>query len=95
VVEAKVPRGAAARLIIKGKEAAQTIQLALGKLELPTSVKGAQQRLRSLGYKLDVSGALDAATKKALKAFQNDHALPGAADIASLAKHIHAAYQGK
>ena len=95
VVEAKVPRGAAARLIIKGKEAAQTIQLALGKLELPTSVKGAQQRLRSLGYKLDVSGALDGATKKALKAFQNDHALPGAADIASLAKHIHAAYQGK
>jgi hypothetical protein len=95
LVEAKVPRGAPAKLIVKGKDAVQTIQLALGKLELPTSVKGVQQRLLSLGYKLDVSGNLDAATKKAMAAFKIDHALPGAADIASLAKHIHAAYQGK
>lgn len=95
IVLARVPKGKPAKLVVQGKEGPHVVQLQLGKLEAPETIKGAQQRLLSLGYKLGVSGKIDAATKKALALFKQDHALPGKAEIASLARHIHAAYLGK
>jgi len=95
IVQASVPKGQPARLVVQGKEGPHTIQLQLGKLEPPETPKGAQQRLASLGYKVQVTGKLDAPTKLALAAFHHDHALPGKPEIAAIAKHLHLAYQGK
>jgi peptidoglycan hydrolase-like protein with peptidoglycan-binding domain len=46
----------------------------LAGLDPETSVKGAQQRLRHLGYyHRTPDGELDAATRRALEDFQRDH----------------------
>ena len=95
LVQASVPRGQPARLVVQGKEGPHTIQLQLGKLDPPETPKGAQQRLSSLGYKVQVTGQLDPPTKKALAAFHHDHALPGKPELAAVAKHLDLAYQGK
>ena len=96
IVKVKVPEAAEAHLSIDGASGPQVLRLKLGKLHPPETVRGAQQRLQSLGYQVRPSGDLDAPTTQALAAFRHDHGLPEGTGLdEKVSRDIHAAYRGK
>lgn len=69
VLEAFVPPSAQEIRLFVGKSTTARV-LRVGRLSPADSTSGVQQRLRNLGYDCAVSGAVDEATRAALRAFQ-------------------------
>jgi hypothetical protein len=94
LLEAFLLSGEETTLLVHDGPHTHEYKLELGPMEKPETARGAQQRLASLGYDVQVNGVDDQNFKRALAAFQFDHSLPSA-KLADLAGPIDAAYQGK
>lgn len=76
-IEVTIPPGATLGTLQVGEgEREETFELSLGHLDPSRDISGVQGRLANLGFACQVSGALDEATREALRRFQAHAKLP-------------------
>src|SRR6201999_3682233 len=70
ILEAEAPLAEEAQLHLDTASGEKIYQLRFAALDPPATVKGAQQRLRTLGFDCEPSGQLDDGARESLKRFQ-------------------------